>query len=319
MPDENMPDGSSPLDALNATLSALDSPGGEAPAPVAATGSDALSAPAAPEAKAPETGSTGTPATPPVAAIAPTPPAEAAKSTLTPFEQQLLEQNNKLVQGVQEQTSQTRAMMEKMLKDTKPELTPEQRQEKINDLFKRLNTDPEAVIREITDERVNAAVEKLTATMRDPGAEKAKATNQQLAQLLAAPDGTIVRPELQEPEFFKEMVSVENQQAVMNKFYRGQSPDALVNNPAYYRDLYYAAKEARSVRASSAPAAPSQAAADSQRAVIAGLASTPGPGAGRTPAPEAKADPDKVLKEDMVKLSGGLGAAMSGAAWTGRR
>ena len=232
--------------------------------------------------------------------------------------QMLIKQNQDLVKGTQEMVSSTKAIIENLLKEKAPEMTPEQRAAKTREVFEQLNTDPEAVITRIAEGVATRQAEALRLQLHDPQAEGARVANNQLAQLLAAPDGTIIRPEIQDPAFFRSMISVENQRAAMKSF-PGQSEAALRANPAYYLEMYHQAKLSEVRKVATQPAAPSQGALDAQRAVIAGHGAAPAPGAGRTPGVDQAPDPDKAFKESLTSLNGGFSAVASGLQWQGKK
>jgi hypothetical protein len=228
----------------------------------------------------------------------------------------LVTQNQELVKQSQELVKQTTALMQELLQKNKPELTQAQRDEQIQKALERLNNDPLTFMQEVAAEAAQKEAAKLSATLRNPQQEGGAIARDIHARLLSAPDGTIIRPEIADPAFYGQMISVENQKAVIEKFFRGQPNEVLVRDPQFHLALYYEAKNAAAAKASAAPPTPGQPALDAQRAVIAG--SSPELGPGHVPGPDPKADPVKAFQQSLLDLDGGFNSAASKATWKGR-
>ena len=233
----------------------------------------------------------GTPPTPVVAAPAPEDPQKA-------YMDQLRQQNQQLTQSVQELALQSRALLEKQLKESQPELTPAQRQEKIAAAFERLNADPEAYIQELVQAKLDDRTNELEARFaaKDPKAEVQREIDRNLDGLWKNAAGTEVRPELAKKEFRDLMVSAPVAKAVYDRLYPGQDPSVVARDPQFFVELFH---EARSrATAQFAPTqAQAQADAATQTAVAAAHSAQPD---GRLPAGSApKVDQDKAFIEEM--------------------
>lgn len=234
----------------------------------------------------------------PVAEIAPATPAAPVVDPQKAYTDQLRQQNLQLTQTMQELATAQRAMLDKQLKETQPELTPAQRQEKIAKAFEGLNADPEAYIDGLIQSRLQAKEKELEARYapRDPDQEAQRAIDKGLNSLWKNPQGVEVRPELAKTEFRTLMVSAPVAQAVYQKLYAGQDPAKVAQDPQFLVELYH---EARS-RATAAFAPTQQQAqtdAAAQTAVAAAHAATPGGKAPTGPAPAA--DPDQAFIAEM--------------------
>jgi len=311
MPDEKMADGTNPLDAI---AQAIEEPGGLATESKVADPAPAqVEAPAQSAEKVEE---------PPVTAAQPAPvkPEDQTVKIL----QMVLEQNRQLSQGTQEALSQSRALAEKLLKAEQPQMSPEQRKERIDKAFKELNTDPDSYLERRIEGTLAAKMKELESRFapRDARQETSRIAQDHLARIYSAPDGTVLRPEIGDPAFWQGMISKENQEAVVGKYYKGKSNQEIINDPSFYTDLYheYKSSVATKAAASSKTPSPTQSDADAQRAVIAGHGQPAGAGAGKTPAPAPKLDPDAEFKKNLLEAgNGNLNDLLAKADWKARR
>lgn len=325
MPDELMPDGTEPLAAITDTLSEIERgipPAPEAAAPVAPPPATVSAAPtpassAASAAATPSAAGTAPQGQPPAAG---TPPAQ-APDKMEQYVRTLTDQNRVYAEGLQQVLQQQKLLMDKVLQQEKPEMTPEQRQARIGEAFKAINEDPEAFVQG----QIKSAMEQTRKEFegrfaaRDPQMEGSRAAQDHLARLYSDPSGRVVRPEMSDPEFFREMISPDTQKAVVAKYYpAGTPPQVIANDPGYYHSLYMETRFARAERARTQPPVAAPGDLTAQRAVLQAHGAPPADGAGRTPGAAPKADPDAEFKASLVNLGANdLNSAFSKAKWEG--
>lgn len=308
-----------PNEGLNALVDAFKEPEPAAP--------EAPAAPAtsAPESTPTEPAATETPTTaetPPSQAPAPVPPPKSAVDH--EFMRTILEQNKDLSNGLQAVAETQRALADRLLKEAKPELTQAQRDEAIQSAFAELNTEgPEAYVRKIVAAeraQLEAEFSQKYAT-KDAIAERQQVVSKNLAALYQNEHGDVLRPELNDPEFMKVMVSPELQQEVASKFYRGKSPAEIAATPTFYTDLYHATVAKQAARGQAAQTAQqSEQDKNAQRDIIASHGA-PAPGNGGKPGSTGQklADVNKAEIDAILGVSGASNRLFADAKWDTRK
>lgn len=280
----------------------------------------ATSAPETPPAE-PAAKDTTTAETPPPAAPATTPPQQSAVDH--EFMRTILEQNKGLSNGLQSLAESQRAIADRLLQEAKPELTQAQREEKIQSAFAELNADPDAFVRKIVAAeraQLEAEFSQKYAT-RDAAAERQQVVAKNLAALYQNEHGDVLRPELNDPEFMKVMVSPELQQEVASKFYRGKSPAEIAATPTFYTDLYHATVAKQAARGQVAQnEQQSEKDKNAQRDIIASHGA-PAPGSGGKPGSISQklADVNKAEVDAILGVSGASNRLFGDAKWDTRK
>lgn len=275
------------FDQIGDQLAAADAPPADVP-PAAAPAAEPAAPPAEP---APV-------ATPSAAAAAPEPPQPAQQAPPAPapqgpdYARVLADQNKILTQTLQQQAEDRKQLMDMVLKQTRPEMTPEQREAAIKEAFFAFNKDPRQFVASEAKQLVDQAVADLRKEMAGfaPKTENFE-VNQSIdanMQRLAA-----TRPEMMDPAFQSLMISKQVTDQVYQTHFKGRDAKDVVNDPLFYSEAYHLAKQIQA----SAPAAQAlqqQSASDiaSQRAVLQGHGTPAGngkapSGAGQPPDPVA--------------------------------
>ena len=237
------------------------------------------------------------------------------------YVEELKRQNQIQAQGLQQVLEQQQKHMDMLLHRAQPELTAEQRKQKIEEAYTAINADPAGFVDARAEAKANDAVEKLRQELRNPQGELEAITRDNLAQIFTSPDGRVVRPKMSDPAFFREMISPEMQRGVMQKYYApGTPPDAIARDPRYYPTLYSETEAAQAARAAKAPPVAAQGDAEAQRQVLQSHGAAPTGGPGRAPGPAPKVDDVAAFKDQIVKAGQGFSSALSGLKWeAGRR
>ena len=282
-------------------------------APAASVTPEAPVTPAAPEA-AVVPAATATP-TAPVAAPATQPPASDPEKS---FQATILNQNRQLTETIQQQLVQQRVMMDRLLQEAKPELTPAQREEQVQQAFTALNADPEKYIKTLIENEVKRFEADATAKYapRDQQIERQQVIGKQLNALYRDGQGNVLRPELANDAFVQQMISPEMQQEVWDKYHRGVPVETLVNSPAFFTDLYHATVQKQAATAAQAQTRQAgDAALEAQRQTL----QTHGSATGAPKAPAtAPVDPGQQLVKDMQGLASPSQRFAQDAKWENR-
>jgi hypothetical protein len=206
-----------------------------------------------------------------------------------------------LVTALQQNAEQTRAMMEVALKKATPEMSPEEREKKIQQAFLDLNADPEGFVAKLVESKLAEARKDLEGRFapNDPAAEQQRAVSNQLQTLYVSPKGVVLRPELANQEFRDLMLSKPVTDKVYQKSFSHLTPEQVIKDPMFYLEAYH---EARAQ--GSAAAAPniqrSQSDQEAQRAILQGHGNAAGTGKTPASAQPKSMDDTAQFKADMV-------------------
>ncbi len=272
------------FEKLGAELAAPEQPSAAAPA------AETPAAPAAESVPAPEAAPAPEQQPAPVAQPAPAAPAP-------DYARVLADQNRTLTEALQRQAEQQKQVMDALLKQAQPELTPEQREAKIKEHFFTFNRDPDAFV----TQRAEAAAQKVKEEIEKKLAGFAPLTpSLQVSNVVGAQIATLAqtRPELNDPAFQQVLFSKQVSDKVYADHYKGVKPEDVIRDPAFYIESYHVAKQIQAGAGSvAANNQQSQKDMDAQRQVLQGHGA-PGPQGGKAPS-GAQAAPDPVA--DMLK------------------
>ncbi len=271
----------------------------DAPTPEAAP----APAPAAESAAAPPA-EPSAPAQPP-AVEAPPAAGAPAPTTEPPYMRVLADQNRQLTATLQQMAENQKLVADRLLQQSQPTLTKEEREAQIQQAFVEFNRDPMAFIQaqvaaETAKVREEMAKQLQGFTPRNPAAELDGAVRDQMQRAAFSPSGATVRPEVLDPAFQQIMLSKQVSDKVYADYFAEQAPADVIKNPVFYVEAYHLAKQIQA--AAPAVAANNQQSAQdlqSQRAVIQGHGSTVAPGGKAPSGAGAPVDPVAALLAQM--------------------